>query len=100
MCLSNSIVNKQFGDVIKTSPRKLELNDSTVTCIDNDNDTICQTYLTKNIMLGQEIIINASVLDFYNQPAGSTQFVLSNEDQDHHIVGSDNVLISSKVLKE
>ena len=95
-CLNNSIIDKeytQFSGVIKTSPRKLEFND-TAMCIDNDNDMNCQRYLTKNIMLGQEIIINACVLDYYNQPAESTQFVLSSEDQDYHIIGSDNVLIS------
>jgi len=50
-------------------------------------------------MLGQKIVINASVLDYYNQPAGSLQFELSSEDQDHHIIGSDNVLISNKILE-
>ena len=102
MCLNNSIVTNeyaQFDGVIKTSPRKLEFSDSAVTCIDNDNDTNCQTYLAKNIMLGQEIIINACVLDYYNQPAGSMQFELSSEDQDHHINGSDNVLISCTVFE-
>ena len=101
-CVNNSIINKgyrQFGVVIKTSPRKLEFNDSAVTCVDNDNDTNCQTYLTKNTMLGQEIIINACALDYFNQPAGPTQFELSGEDQDHHLIGSDNVLISCTVFE-
>ncbi|XP_065894245.1 uncharacterized protein [Dysidea avara] len=102
MCLNNNVINgeyDQFGGVIKTSPRKLEFSDSAVTCIDNDNDTNCQTYLTKNIMLGQEIIINACVLDYYNQPSEPTQFELSSEDQDHCINGSDNVLISCTVFE-
>ncbi|XP_065895655.1 uncharacterized protein [Dysidea avara] len=100
MCLNNSIINKRynhFDGVIKTSPRKLELNDSAVTCIDN-NYTNCQNYLTRNKMLGQEIIINTCVKDYYNQPAGPTQFVLSSEDQNHHIIGSNNVLISCEVF--
>ncbi|XP_065894207.1 metabotropic glutamate receptor-like protein P [Dysidea avara] len=101
-CLNNSIIKKdysQFGGVINTSPRELQFIDSAVTCIDYDNDTNCQTYLTKNIMLGQEIIINACVLDYFNQPAGSTQFVLSSDGHDHHIIGSDNVLISCTVFE-
>ncbi|XP_065901763.1 uncharacterized protein [Dysidea avara] len=101
-CVNNSIINTgytQFRGIIKTSPRKLEFNDSAVICIDNDNYTNCQTYLTKNIMLGQEIIINACVLDYHNQPAGSAQFVLSSEDQDHFIIGSDNVLLSCTVFE-
>ena len=102
-CLNNSIIKKdysQFGGVINTSPRELQFNDSAVTCIDYDNDTNCQTYLTKNIMLGQEIIINACVLDYYNQPSEPTQFELSYDDQDHCIIGSDNVLISCTVVFE
>ena len=103
MCFNNSIINKgynQFVGVIKTSPRKLEFNDSAVTCIDDDNDTNCQTYLTRNIMLGQEIIINACVRDYYNQSAESTQFVLSSDDQDHiNITGPDNVLLSCTLFE-
>ena len=100
-CLNNSIVNKRyasFEQAIKTSPRRLEFNDSVVTCIDNDNDTKCRTYLTKNIMLGQEIIINACVLDYYNQPAESTKLDIRSKDQDHHIIQSDNVLLSCTVF--
>ena len=100
MCLNNNLINKgynHFNGVIKTSPKKLEFKDSAVTCIDN-NYTNCRTYLTRNIMLGEEIIINACVKDYYNQPAGPTQFVLSSEDQNHHIIESDNVLISCKVF--
>ncbi|XP_065895117.1 uncharacterized protein [Dysidea avara] len=97
-CLNDSIINIEHTQLdwvsIKTSPRKLEFNNSAVTCIDNDNDTICQTYLTRNIMLGQEITINACLWDYYNQPAGSTQFVLSSEDKDHHVIGPNNVLLS------
>ena len=95
MCFNNSIIIKGHSQVIKTSPRKLEFNDTAaVACIDNDNDTTCKTYLTRNIMLGQEITINACLWDYYNQPAGSTKFVLSSEDQDHHIIGSNKVLLS------
>ena len=102
-CLNNSIIIKGYSWVIKTSPRKLEFNDTAAvtcidndndTCIDNDNDTTCQTYLTRNIMLGQKITINACLRDYYNQPAGSTQFVLSSEDEDHHVIGSNKVLLS------
>ena len=50
-------------------------------------------------MLGQEIIINACVFDYYNQLAGSAQFELSSDNQDHHSIGSDNVLISCKVFE-
>jgi len=96
MCLNNSIRYDNFNGDIKTSPRKVKFNDSTVTCVDYDGDASCQLYLTKNIMLGQEIIANACVLDYYNQRAEPTQFILSYEGQDHHITRSYNVLISCR----
>jgi len=100
-CINESIINKgydRFTGKIKTSPRKLIFNGSAVNCTDDDNDRNCQKYLTRNIMLGQKIIINAFVLDYYNESAGPTRFVLSSEDQDHHIVKPHNVLISSGVF--
>ena len=85
MCLYKSIVPNGFSGnfSIKTSPRKLVFYNSAVavTCTDKSNDTNCKTYLAKNIMLGQEIIIRACVLDYYNQKAESTQFVLSSTGQ-------------------
>ena len=102
MCLNKSIINKTSnysGGVIKTSPRRLEINDSAVTCTVGDNDINCEIYSLKNIMLGQEIVLHACVLDYYNQSAGSTQFELSSEDQDHEIIGSHNVLISCELFE-
>ena len=100
MCLNDSvIINKGPGGSIGTSPRKLLFNGSEVACVNNDNNSSCQAYLTQNIMLGQEIIISAHVLDFYNQPAGPTQFILSSENQDHEIIGPDNVLISNALFE-
>ena len=100
-CLNNSIIisGKKPGGIIKTSPRKLKLSDSVATCISNGNKTFCETNLTRNVMLGQELPIRACVLDHYNQPAESTQFLLRSEDQDHQIIGSDNVLISCGLLE-
>ena len=99
-CLNNSIIHNQnqYGGVINTSPRKLVFN-RTATCADDDSYTNCQRYLTKNVMLGQEIIINACVYNYFNRPAGATQFILSSEDQGHRIIGSRNVLISCTALE-
>jgi len=105
MCLNSSIRYGNVNGDIKTSPRKVKFNDSTVTCVDYDGDESCQIYITKNIMLGQEIIANACVLDYYNQPAEPTQFILSSQDQDHRIIGSahttgsHNVLISCRLFE-
>ncbi|XP_065895736.1 uncharacterized protein [Dysidea avara] len=102
-CFNKNIINShydQFGGIIKTSPRKLEFKDTAI-CIDSNdnNDTICETYLISNIMLGQEIIINACVLDYYNESAESTLFVLSRDNQDYNITGSNNMLISCTVFE-
>ena len=97
-CLNNSIIiSKEYGHFegnITTSPRELKLNGSTVECISNSNNTICEIYLTRNIMLGQKILTQTCVLDFYKQFAGPTQFVVSSEEQNHQINGPNNVLIS------
>jgi len=45
-------------------------------------------------MLGQEIIIDACVRDYYDQPTDGTLFILNNEDEDHHINGSRFALVS------
>ena len=46
------------------------------------------------MMLGQEIIIDACVLDYYDQPAGETQFLVDSNNTDHSINGSNSILIS------
>ena len=94
-CLHNIIIgvnrdtlkHGQFAGHIYTPPRKLVLGDPAV-CIDDDNATNCVTYYVNNIMLGQEIIIDACVLDYYDQPAVETQFMVDGNDEDHNINGS------------
>jgi len=70
---SNSFINDAVRSYIDTPPEKLEFYKSAI-CIENNTNGNCQTYLTRNIMLGQEIIIDACVLDYYNQPADGTLF--------------------------
>ena len=105
-CLYNIIIgvnrdtlrHGQFAGHIYTPPRKLVLGDPAV-CIDDDNATNCVTYYVNNIMLGQEIIIDACVLDYYDQPAVETQFMVDGNDEDHNINGSNSVLISCNGLQ-
>ena len=51
------------------------------------------------MILGQEIIIDACILGYYDKPAGETQFKLNSDDNDHTIIGSNRELISSNELK-
>ena len=102
ICLQNSIIginnyasfiSSSLYSYVNTPPKKLEFYNS-VTCIEHNTNGDCQIYRTRNIMLGQEIIIDACVLDYFDQPAGGTLFILDNDDEDHQINGSHFALVS------
>ena len=104
VCLNKSIVgvNREtlkhgpFAGHIHTPPSKLVLYDPAV-CIDDDNVSSCGTYYVTNIMLGQEIITGACVLDYYDQTAD--EFMLDSNNEDHYINGTNSVLISCTELQ-
>ena len=81
-CNSSCINNRIYGisnDLIATPPNALIFYDPAI-CIDDDNDTQCNSYYVQNVMLGSEIILPACVLDYYsNQINDSTQFLVQNE---------------------
>ena len=102
VCFNKSIVNfvkssayEQYRKYINTPPSKLVLYDPT-TCIDSDTST----YIVNNIMLGQEIMIDACVLDYFNRPADATQFLVNSNDQSRQInESSTKVLMSCDILQ-
>jgi len=107
LCIANSIIvdinatslrQRQFGKLITTPPSKLVLHDP-ASCVDEGNgiSTNCRVYGVKNIMLGQNIPLDACVLDYFSTPAGATQFIISTTDQGHQIGGSDYVLITCEI---
>ena len=78
---------------LTTSPHKLLLHNPT-TCI-TGSDTDCDTYYMSNIMLGQDIIFDACVHDYYDQPTEATQFVIIGMNhQYYNITGSKYITIS------
>ena len=78
---------------LATSPNKLTLYD-TVKCI-NGNDTDCDTYYMNNIMLGQEVTLDACLLDYYDQPTEAAQFSITGmSHQDYNISGSKYISIT------
>ena len=100
-CLSNSVLGVSEGSLhhnelskhITTSPRKLELY-KPAECTDNSS-VECDSYYVKNIMLGQEILIDACMYDYYGRPTGTEEFLVSSADgQDYYIPGSLYILIS------
>ena len=100
-CLNNTVlgINKNvltrssFVEHISTPPNELVLYEP-ATCIDDDNDTSCNTYLVKDIMLGQNIKLGACVLDYYDKPADGAQFLVEGKDEAHNINGSNFISIS------
>ena len=97
LCNSNCVINRTVGvsyKYIATPPNQLKLYDPAI-CIDNDNDTQCNSYYVKNVMLGTEIVIPACVLDYYNQSIDSTQFLVLDEAHSNYFnSGPKDVLIS------
>ena len=97
-CLHNSILgvnedNNELSKHITTSPRKLELYKPTE-CIDYGSIG-CNSYFVENIMLGQEILIDACMYDYYDRPTSTEEFLVSSADsQDYYIPGSQYILIS------
>ena len=96
-CLNNRIIgiNNETKRFIATPPNKLQFY-APVTCIDNDNKTECDSYYLRHIMLGEEIIVPASVLNYCDQPSNDvTQFVLhGGNNQNYDISGPKQILIS------
>ena len=93
-CLSNSIAGLKVTH--NNPPKKLAFYDP-ATCIDDDNKT-CKTYYISNVMLGQDIKIDACVLGFNDQPAGGVDFVISGKDQDYKTDGSKFVSVACKAF--
>ena len=102
-CNSNCPNNKIVGisnDHIATQPYVLKLYDPAI-CIDNDNDTQCNSYYVQNVMLGSEIFLPACVLDCYkNQINDSTQFLVSSEKHSNYFTtGPKQIYISCDTIQ-
>ena len=93
-CVTEEIVGiSPSGEEIATSPIKLRLYHP-ARCISN-NTVGCKAYYIDNIMLGQEIAINACLLDYYNKPTEVTQFkIIGKNHQNYFIHGSEYASIS------
>ena len=91
-CLTDRVVGIST-EFIATPPNELQFYDPAI-CIDNDNDTQCNSYYVQNIMLGSDIVIPGCVLDHYNHPVESTQFLVQSEFNSSYIIsGPKQILI-------
>ena len=94
-CLNNSIVGLNVTH--NYPPRKIVLYDPAI-CI-SGNQTKCEIYFVKNVMLGQDIEIGACVLSLSDEPADGTDFVVTGSSQNHSIEGPRLVSISCKAFE-
>ena len=84
---------------IAAPPHELKFDDPAI-CVDTDN-TQCNNYSVKNLMLGREIFIPVCILDHYNQPVDSLQFLVRETypNNNYSIKGANNVLIPCDTFK-
>ena len=98
-CINHRIVGIS-NNLIATPPNVLKFDDPAI-CIDNNNDTQCNSYYVQNVMLGSEIILPACVLDYYgNRINDSTQFLVHNEmDSNYFTKGPKQILVSCDTIQ-
>ena len=96
-CLNEGVLGikkteKDLESFITTSPNKIQLYN--FQCIDFGNDTICDKYYVKNIMLGQKIVLDACLYDYYNHSINVSRFLISGtNDQGYHLDSTDCLII-------
>ena len=96
-CLNNSIVGLNVTH--NYPPHHLALYNPT-TCADTINSSRkCQNYFVSNIMLGQNIKINACVLSFHDQPAGGVDFVVSGGSEQYFLEATRFVPIACQLFE-
>ena len=96
--VQNFILDQSVGELV-TSPDKLRLYYPAQ--LANSSDP--STYYISDIMLGQNIIIPACVLDHYEMPLWSTQFTLqlanTSKQSDYSIQGNDIISVDCRILQ-
>ena len=90
---SNVNIANNTNFSIATSPSKLILH-KPAQCI-NRNEKDCNSFYMDNIMLGQEIMFDACVLDYYDQPTKAAEFLVTGMNhEDYSISGPNYITIS------
>ena len=94
-CLNKRIVGSQIANLVTTPPRLLVLNKPAIPTCKNSDTEECNTYYVNNVMLGQEISINACLMDYYDQPAEEVvDFLVSSENK--KVTPSSNYMVISR----
>ena len=96
-CFTKEILTEGINlsdDEVATSPVKLRFYHP-ARCINANNTTSCEKYYINNIMLGQELTIDACLLDYYDKPTEVMQFkIIGKNHQNYLIHGSEYASIS------
>ena len=95
LCLNSSILGLNVTH--NYPPRQLTLYNPAF-CVATVNNN-CGVYFVNNIMLGQNIKVNACVLSFYDQPAGGVNFVVTGESHHHKRDGTRFVSIACNLFE-
>ena len=82
-CLNSSMVGLNLKH--NYPPRHLALYNPTSCIATTEKVRDCDTYFVDNIMLGQNIKINACVLSLYDQPAEGVDFMVNGENQNYKL---------------
>ena len=102
-CLNTKIIGikNESKWFIATPPSKLKLHDP-ATCIDDNicSEMECKNYFLKHVMFGQEIIVPTCVLDYFEQSADKTRFLLyGRNNQKYSVSGSNQFVLSCGTLQ-
>ena len=100
-CLDSNVLGNVNDTIehITTSPNKLKLYAPT-RCINITDNGECEVYYIDNIMLGQEILLDACMYDYYNKEADVSQFLVNagndyvNNDNENFTLGLNTTFIS------
>ena len=91
-------IKHECVNLIATPPSKLVLSHPAV-CIDDDAKIECNEYHLSHVMLGEEINVPATVLDYFNHSSYNAQFLLRAAfHQNYSISGSKEFLLSNGSL--
>ena len=73
---------------------EIQLYNSEIQCIDFVNDTGCVLYYVQNIMLGQKILLNACMYDYYNHSVDAACLLISGTTNQGYSLDSSKTLIT------
>ena len=96
-CLINSVLGinlRNYSKYIITSPTKIQLYNSKIKCINFGSDTECDSYYINNIMLGEEILLDACMYDYYDHPVDVARFSISGANNQGYHLDSNNTLMT------